>query len=173
MRKTIILSIILIFTTMGMVHAGMGPGRGGVKLPPGKWWRMPKIAQNQNITPEEQAALDKLYAQNRLQMIDLKAALEKEMVNFELIFDQTDFNESASLNQYKKVQAARTKLALERFKFVVEVRKLLGLERFKQLEGKYRELRKQRRNFRKQHGETRRPGRRFGQDGQEGGPSFE
>ncbi len=158
MKKIILITIGFFIITVGGVNAA-GPKKeqSGLRLPPGKWWRLPRIAEDQKITPEEQTELDKLYIQNRRQLIDLKSALQKQLLELEIIFEEQDFNPNRSLKQYQKVQDARTRLALERFKFVVEVRNLLGLERFRQLESKFREFRKKYRGQKK---------RRFGPAGQ-------
>ena len=155
MKKIILLTIGCFLMTAVMGFADMDRSRGSMKLPHGKWWRVPKIVEIQKITPEEQVKLDTLYIENRRQLIDLKGNLQKELLELEILFDQADFNQNACTRQYKKVQEARTKLSVERFKFVIQVRELLGLERFRQLESKYREFRKLRKGKRGKRGAVR------------------
>jgi len=150
MKKIILFMLVFFFTLTGIGFSGMQRGKAGMKLPAGKWWRVPRIVQANNITPEEQSRLDGLYVQNRRKMIDLKSVLEKELFELELVFDETSFDAEACMDRYRKVQNARTTLALERFKFVVEVRKLMGFERFQQLKEKYRQLRHLRKRLKKE-----------------------
>ncbi len=150
MKKIILFMLVCFFTLTGIGFSGMQRDKAGMKLPAGKWWRIPRIVQANNITPEEQSQLDSLYVQNRRKMIDLKSVLEKELLELELVFDETSFDADACMDRYRKVQNARTTLALERFKFVVEVRKLLGFERFQQLKERYRQLRQLRKRLKKE-----------------------
>ncbi|MEE8541884.1 MAG: hypothetical protein V3S66_09500 [Desulfobacterales bacterium] len=150
MKKIILFTLVCFFTLTGVGFPGMQRDKAGMKLPAGKWWRIPRIVQASNIMPEEQSQLDSLYVQNRRKMIDLKSVLEKELFELELVFDVTSFDADACMDRYRKVQNARTTLALERFKFVVEVRKLMGFERFQQLKEKYRHLRQLRKRLKKE-----------------------
>ena len=150
MKKIIIFMLVCFFTLTGIGFSGMQRDKAGMKLPAGKWWRVPRIIQTHNITPEEQTQIDNLYIQKRRKMIDLKNVLEKELFELELVFDDPNFDASACMDRYRKVQTARTILSLERFNFVVEVRKLLGFERFQQLKEKYRQLRQLRKRQIKQ-----------------------
>ncbi|HLC14918.1 MAG TPA: periplasmic heavy metal sensor [Thermodesulfovibrionia bacterium] len=107
------------------------------KLPQGKWWNNPEIAQKLTLTDEEKAKLNELFKQNRMQMITLKGDLEKEKLTLEDMFDAENFDSAACMEQFKKFQEAKTKLGAERFRFVVEVRKLLGKDRFLQLKAEF------------------------------------
>ncbi len=160
MKKIILLTIGCFLMTAVTGFADINRSHGSMKLPHGKWWRVPEIMESQKITSEEQNQLDKLYLQNRRQLIDLKGDLQKELLEIEMLFDHADFNRNACAEQYNKVQEARTKLAVERFKFVIQVRELIGLERFRQLESKYREFRKLRKWKQSKRGEARRQMRR-------------
>ena len=60
----------------------VGPNE-GIDLPPGKWWRMPDVAKELNISSDEQQKLDDFYYKHRTQMIDLKGGLEKEQIALE------------------------------------------------------------------------------------------
>ena len=150
MKRIIFFMLVFFLALTGIGFSGMQRDKADMKLPTGKWWRLPQIVQTHNITPEEQTQLDTLYIQNRRQMIDLKSVLEKELYELELVFDDQNFDASACMDRYRKVQNARTVLSLERFKFVVEVRKLLGYERFQQLKEKYRHLRRLKKRMKKE-----------------------
>lgn len=141
MKKVTILALICFFTTSGIVFA-TGPGEmAQLKIPGGKWWRMPEVVKKLVLTSEEQQKLDDLFVQSRRQTIDLKSNVKKEELELAIILDQQKFDESACMDQYKKLDSARDKLSTERFRFLVEVRKLLGLDRYRQLKTEFRNRR--------------------------------
>ncbi len=147
MKKLIIIAVALFFAATGICFSGMKSEKDSMELPSGKWWKLPKIAKDLNITPEEQKKLNSMYAQTRRQMIDMKGELQKELLEIDLLFDEENFDKTACLNRFKKMQKARTDIAIEQFKFITEVRKLFGKERFEQLKVKHRQIRKHRQNW--------------------------
>jgi Spy/CpxP family protein refolding chaperone len=141
MKKVTIFTLICLLAASG-IGLAMGPrGMGGLKMPHGKWWRMPEVAKKLELTSEEQQKFDDLFVQSRRQMIDLKSNVQKEGFELEVILDQQNFDESACMDRFKKFQDARTNLTNERFRFLVEVRKLLGLDRYRQLKTEFRDRR--------------------------------
>ncbi|MDM8552788.1 hypothetical protein QUF72_22095 [Desulfobacterales bacterium HSG2] len=137
MKKTILFAVICLFAVSGVSIARGQLNMGELTMPPGKWWQMPKMAETLNLSSEEQGKLDKLFVQNRRQLINLKSGLEREKFELELVLDDKNFNETACMNQFKKLQDARANLTAERFRYVIEVRKLLGLDRFQKIKSTY------------------------------------
>ena len=74
---------------------GHGPGFGsGPGAPPlersmrggfGRWWNDPKMSQQVGITADQKQKMDDIFQQSRLQLIDLKANVEKQEVMLEPI----------------------------------------------------------------------------------------
>ena len=114
------------------------------KMPPGKWWRMPQLSAELNLTEEQKNQLDKLHLNNRRNLIDLKSTVERERLELGNIIDQQDLDETAAVQQFKKLEAARANLATERFNYFLQVRKTIGYERFQNLKTHFREFRHQR-----------------------------
>jgi len=143
MRRLVFYVLMCFLVLPGISMAGDhgGPNE-GIDLPPGKWWRMPDVAKELNISSDGQQKLDDFYYKHRTQMIDLKGALEKEQIALERSIEKEVLDEAVCKDQYQKVLNARNKLSIERYNFLIEVRKLLGYERFLQLKPKFRELRK-------------------------------
>lgn len=150
MKKVAILTLICFFSVSGIGLAKGPGGLGELKMPHGKWWRMPEVTKKLDLTSEEQQELDNLYVQSRQQMIDLKSNVEREKLELEVILDQQKFDESACMDRFKKFQDARTNLANEQFRFLVKVRKLLGLDRYQQLKTEFRD--RQMHRMKRQHG---------------------
>lgn len=141
MKKVTILALICFFTTSGIVFATGPCDMTQFHVPRGKWWRMPEVVKKLVLTSEEQQKLDDLYVQSRRTMIDLKSNVKKEELELGIILDQQNFDESACMDRFNKLDSARDKLSNERFRFLVEVRKLLGLDRYRQLKMEFRDRR--------------------------------
>lgn len=134
MKKALMTALVCFIAATGLAYAkGFGGGGGEINLPPGKWWRLPAVAGKLALTPAEQEKLDTLHKESLMRMIDLKAGLEKEMLELGYLIDGENLDESACMDRFMKVQDARTNLAVEKFKAVMEARKILGYERFMQL----------------------------------------
>ena len=110
----------------------------------GKWWRIPRVAQEINLSEEEKKSLDGTSIEFRKKAIDLRSALERERLELDLLLEKEPLDESAALGQYKKVDAARSALSLERFKVLLNVRKVLGRDRYEILKQKFRAFKKKR-----------------------------
>ena len=82
MRKVIILAAGCLFLASSLGFAASQSG--DLKLPGGKWWQLPKVAKELNLTSEEQKKLDELFVSSRRKMIDLKNNVEKEKFELEL-----------------------------------------------------------------------------------------
>ena len=144
MKRIVTLTIIFLFTVTGVCFSQMErrQGKGDIKIPPGKWWRIPKIAQAINITQDEREALDDIFIKYRRKMIYLKGVLEKELIELELLLEKKNFNEDSCLEHFKEAQKARTNLAMEKFSYFLDIRRMLGQDRFQELKEKHRSFRK-------------------------------
>src|SRR5271154_4993135 len=45
---------------------------------PGRWWDKPEVAQQVGITDDQKKKMDDIFQQHKLQLIDLKATLDKQ-----------------------------------------------------------------------------------------------
>lgn len=141
MKKVMLFILICLFLISNTVFA-KGPhsdGASGLKLPGGKWWRIPEIAKKLELTSQDQVDLDSLFVQSRRKLFDLKNIVTKEKFELEQLIEAKTFDESVCMDQFKKLQTARTELATEHFKFVIGVRKLIGKDRFQQLKTMFQE----------------------------------
>lgn len=134
MKKILVISLAALFLITGTGFAKMRGGGGGggdaYKMPHGKWWKIPAVQEELKITEEEQKVLDGLYTDSRRKMIDLKAAVEKEKLELEILLDSSSFTKKAAMKQFAAVENAKRDLAKERFSFIAEARELFGQERF-------------------------------------------
>jgi Spy/CpxP family protein refolding chaperone len=110
----------------------------GQDVPTGKWWYNPQIQKNLNLSKKEVGKLDKLFANSRRKLINLKSKVENEQFELNQLLGQNKVNDAQLKKQFQKLEKARSKLATERLQFVIGVRNLLGPERFQQLKSSYK-----------------------------------
>jgi Spy/CpxP family protein refolding chaperone len=120
----------------------------GQKVPAGKWWQMPRLSEQLNLSAEQKNQLDELYLNNRRNLIELKSTVEREQLELGSILDKETLDEAAAVKQFEKLEMARTKLATERFRYFLQVRETIGYDRFQRLRGHFREFRQKKRERR-------------------------
>jgi hypothetical protein len=112
----------------------------GQEIPHGKWWYSRHASEKLNLSDEDKSKLDDKFFESRLKLVDLKSAVEKERLQLDKLIESETLKEQTVMEQFKKLEAARSNLSAERFGFVMEVRKILGFERFLQLNTTFRHL---------------------------------
>ena len=135
--------LILVMTPTMVMAKGMHGEKGmhaRSDLPMGKWWENPEIAKKLNLTDAEKAKLNEAFDKSHRKLIKLKSNVEADRFELGSLLDKKTLDEAAVMQQFTKLEKARTELAGERFSFLVEVRKILGQERYQTLkqEGKER-----------------------------------
>ena len=129
-------------------RAEQGFGKKGMSMPPGKWWRLPEVAEKLALTKEEQEKMNAMYLQHRRQMIDLRSKVAKERLELEELFESENFDASNCMARFKAMQEVMTRLGSERFSLLVQVRELLGSDRFRTLKDEFQRYRMLRRHGR-------------------------
>jgi len=101
--------------------------------PMGEWWKNSELAQKVGLSDEQTQKLDKISYESKLQMIDLRATLEKEqlMLGRQLQADQP--NEDAVLGQVDKVSQARAAVERARVQTMLATRNVLTTDQWKKL----------------------------------------
>jgi Spy/CpxP family protein refolding chaperone len=114
----------------------------------GKWWNNPNIVEKLQLSDDQRKAMDGIFQQNRTQLIDLRANLEKAEVALEPLMGDDQPNESAVFSQIDKVAQARAELEKANARFLFALRGKLTPDQWKQVQ-QYRENRENmRRNWR-------------------------
>ena len=65
MKKVTIFSLVCLLAASGIGLAWEHRGGEGLKIPHGKWWRMPEMVKKLGLTSEEQQKFDDLFVQSR------------------------------------------------------------------------------------------------------------
>ncbi len=127
------------------------------EIPPGKWWLIPRLSNQLELNNEEKRDLDDLFVNSRRKLIDLKGTLERERFELENLLEKETLNEMAVMEQFEKLEKARSDLGGERFRFLLQARKILGFERYQRLKSLFREFRESRRGGARQFNKNRPP----------------
>lgn len=108
---------------MGGFH--MGPG--------GMWWKNPRIVERLSLTADQTKKMDDIVEQSRLQLIDLRANLEKQQVMLGPLMDANPVNTAAASAQIDKVANARADLEKANAKMLLSIRGVLTPEQWTKL----------------------------------------
>lgn len=102
--------------------------------PPGRWWMDPALVQKLGLSADQQKRIDGLYQQNRLKLIDLSAALQKEEAILEPLLEADRPDESQVLSQIDRIAQARAELEKANARMLLGFRGVLTLDQWKKLE---------------------------------------
>lgn len=105
----------------------------GFGLPPGKWWRMPQVAQKLELTRAQQDRLDEVFRTSAPELIDLKAELEKATVSLRGTMDRSEVDRSAVLRAADAVSEARANLFARELELLLDMRAVLEVAQWNQL----------------------------------------
>jgi Spy/CpxP family protein refolding chaperone len=105
-----------------------------LKEPPGKWWKNRQVITQLKLTPAQQDQIEALWMQNRKDLIDKKAALDKRTLDLSEILSQEMAEETAALRAYEQVQAAKAEVEREVFLMRIRIKNLLSQQQQRRLE---------------------------------------
>jgi Spy/CpxP family protein refolding chaperone len=160
MRMKPVLSLVLFATFSGTFLAAqqpgsppMGPGPSGGKMeqgrggwgggegmrsglrigPPGIWWHNADLIQKLNLTPDQQKKMDDILQQSRLQLIDLRANVEKQEVLMEPMLAANPPDTNKILAQIDHTAQARAELEKANAKMLLGIRNVLTPDQWTKL----------------------------------------
>ena len=116
-------------------HFGSGgPEMGGFHMGPGgAWWKSPRIVERLSITAEQTRKMDEIVEQSRLQLIDLRANLEKQQVMLGPLMDANPVDQAKASAQIDKVANARADLEKANAKMLLNIRGVLTPDQWTKL----------------------------------------
>ena len=115
---------------------GGGPegGPGGFHMGPGgMWWKNPTVVQRLSLTPEQTKKMDDIFQQSRLQLIDLKANVEKQQIMLEPLLSANPLDTAKASAQIDKVAQARADLEKTNAKMLLSIRATLTPDQWTKL----------------------------------------
>ena len=120
---------------MGPGMRGEGGMHGGFRIaPPGLWWKNPMLVQQIGITPDQQKKMDDILQQSRLQLIDLKANVERQELLLHPMLDANPPDTSKVLAQIDKLAQARADLEKSNAKMLLGIRTVLTPDQWTKLQ---------------------------------------
>lgn len=120
------------------MRGGRGMGEGGPSPlhlgPPGRWWDDPTFAEKIGITDDQKKKMDDIFTANRLKLIDLVAAVQKEEVIMEPLVQADPPDEGKVLAQIDKVAQARAELEKANTRMLFDLRRQLNHDQWVKLQ---------------------------------------
>jgi len=113
-------------TQMGpqvIVRRPGGPGPGMDLRGPGKWWKNSALMTR----------IEKIFQDNRLELIDLHAALDKQEAILDPLIEADQPDESQVIAQIDKVAQARANLEKSNAQMLLAIRRVLTVDQWKKL----------------------------------------
>jgi Spy/CpxP family protein refolding chaperone len=125
---------------------GWGEGmRSGIRVgPPGIWWHNPDLVQKLTLTPDQQKKMDDILQQSRLQLIDLRANVEKQELLMEPMLAANPPDTNKVLAQIDKTAQARAELEKANAKMLLGIRNVLTPDQWTKLQTEERDNRRSR-----------------------------
>jgi Spy/CpxP family protein refolding chaperone len=101
--------------------------------PQGMWWKNPMVVQRLTLTPEQTKKMDDIFQQSRLQLIDLKANVEKQQVLLEPMLSANPLETTKALAQIDKVAQSRADLEKANARMLLGIRAVLTPDQWTKL----------------------------------------
>jgi Spy/CpxP family protein refolding chaperone len=112
-----------------------------------KWWQDQDLAQQLNLAPDQIKRMDTVFEQSKLQLIDLRASLQKQEVLLEPLLSANPVDMAKAKAQIAKVARARADLEVASAGMLLGIRAILTPDQWTKLNDRHG-----RRDFYRQHG---------------------
>lgn len=109
-------------------------------VPPGTWWRTPSTIQTLTLTTDQQKRMDEIFRQNRIQLVDLHAALEKEQINLEPLLNANPPDTNKALAQISHIADLRADLEKANAKMLLALRSTLTVDQWSKLQAQRHDM---------------------------------
>ena len=131
---------------MDQARGGWGEGmRPGFRIgPPGMWWHNPDLVQKLALTPDQQKRMDDILQQSRLQLVDLRANVEKQELLMEPMLAANPPDTNKILAQIDHTAQARAELEKANAKMLLGIRNVLTPDQWTKLQTEERDNRRMR-----------------------------
>lgn len=105
----------------------------GKMLLHGRWWDDARVSQQLGLTADQQKKMDDIFQQNRLKLIDLNAALQKQEVIMQPLMEADQPDEGKILAQIDAIAQARAELEKNNARMLLGLRQVLTPDQWKKL----------------------------------------
>jgi Spy/CpxP family protein refolding chaperone len=104
------------------------------------WWKNPGLVQRIGLSAEQTKKMDDMFQQSRLQLVDLKANLEKQNLMLEPMLSANPVDQARTLAQIDKVAQARADLEKANAKMLLGIRAVLTPDQWTKLQSGGRDM---------------------------------
>jgi Spy/CpxP family protein refolding chaperone len=106
------------------------------------WWHNADLIQKLTLTPDQQKRMDDIFQQSRLQLIDLRANLEKQELLMEPMLAANPPDTNKILAQIDHTAQARAELEKANAKMLLGIRNVLTPDQWTKLQTEQKENRR-------------------------------
>jgi Spy/CpxP family protein refolding chaperone len=99
----------------------------------GRWWDNPMLAQKVGLTDAQKKQMDDIFFKNRLQLIDLRAGLQKDELMLRPLLGADQLDEAKILSQIDTVAQDRANLEKANARMLFDIRKVLTVDQWTKL----------------------------------------
>ena len=99
----------------------------------GRWWDNPKLAQKIGLTDAQKKQMDAIFFKHRLQLVDLKAALQKDEIRLHPMISADQPNETKVLAQIDTIAQDRANLEKANARMLFGIRRVLTADQWTKL----------------------------------------
>jgi Spy/CpxP family protein refolding chaperone len=101
--------------------------------PAGMWWKNPMVVQRLSLTAEQTKKMDDIFQKSRLDLIDLRATVQKQEVMLEPLLSANPLDVPKAQIQIDKVADARASLEKADAKMLLDIRGVLTPDQWTKL----------------------------------------
>ncbi len=122
----------------GNLHGGFAGAQGDMRegfriAPAGLWWRSSIVVQRLALTADQTKKMDGIFELSRIQLIDLKANVEKQNAMLEPLLSANPPDTTKAMAQIDKVAEARAELEKANAKMLLGIRGVLTPDQWTKL----------------------------------------
>jgi len=132
MKRFLVIALLLVATSVS-----------AQQLPPGRWWRAPRIVETLGLTEEQQTRLEAIFRGAANDLIDRKAEGEKQNVALRGELDQHALNRQAIQQISGRLSEARGRLFERELMMLVDMRGVLNEDQWTRLRAELEKMKQQ------------------------------
>jgi Spy/CpxP family protein refolding chaperone len=103
------------------------------ELPLGKWWKRPRVVEFLKVSPDQQERLEDVFSKNRRTFVDLKAEVERRMIDVEELMAKKDSDPKKVGAAVDALEQARGRLGRSHTMMVLEMKAILTNEQWQRI----------------------------------------
>ncbi len=139
MKRSMLLLASLLFAGATLPLSAQMP-----EIPPGKWWKRPRLVESLRLTPDQQERLEEIFAKHRRSFVDLKADVERRQIDVEELLAKKDSDPKKVAGAMDALDEARLRLGKSRTMMIVEMKGVLTAEQWQMILDRIEEWRRER-----------------------------